>query len=329
MKKEKKERNRSPFTEKAIQRSMSSEELSALSSHKHGKDWLTKLKKAKAAWNSPQHDETIKNVPHDTHEDELRVAVMWECFRHLYFSEKLSPFWRAMVEAGRFKGLERYWNNSTSVVPYISTSRDSFAAPWNLWADHPEFPLHAWSKLSAGAKKENALRAVAYDSPPICVLKDNLNGWSHIHSWSRDCETRINRCQNDPTLALSDEPLELFNGSVSTIAFKINWAAVSKEEFQKGVWDHIEKLWQARNPRGKKGRPTSLLSFFNGLVMLRRIARGIEGADICKGTAYAAQMDGRKNVLNAAAKKALKFASSKLDETLEALEKIERRLAGT
>jgi hypothetical protein len=40
-------------------------------------------------------------------------------------------------------------------------------------------------------------------------------------------------------------------------------------------------------------------------------------------------MDGRMNVLNVAAKKALKFASSKLAETLKALEKVERLLAGT
>jgi hypothetical protein len=325
----KKEKKHSPFTEKAVQRSMSSEELSASSSHKHRNDWLTKLEEAKATWNSPQHDEDIKNVPPGTHEDELRVAVMWECFRHLYFSERLSPFWRAMVEGKRFEGLERYWDNTSEVVSYTSTSRDSYAAPWNLWADHPDFPLHAWSILTAGAKKENALRAVVVDAPPVCLLKDNLYGWGHIHSWCRDCETKISHSLNDPTLPLSDEPLELFNGSVSTVAFKINWAAVTKEDLLNGVWQHIEKLWQARNPTGKKGRPTSLLSFFDGLVMLRRGARGIEGADICKGTAYTAQMDGRMNVLNVAAKKALKFASSKLAETLKALEKVERLLAGT
>lgn len=325
----KKEKNRSPFTEKAIQRSISSKELSDISSHKHRKDWLAKLNKAKAVWNSPQHDEAIKKLPPCSHEDELRVAVMWECFRHLYFSEQLSPFWRAMVEAGRFKGLERYWKNTSAVVPYISASRDSFAAPWNLWADRPEFPLHAWSKLSAGAKKESALRAIAVDAPPVCILKDNLYGWSHILSWGRDCETKISHSQNDLKRALSDEPLEVIDGSTSTVAFKIDWAAVSKEELLNGVWNRIEKLWQARNPKGKKGRPTSLLSFFDGLVMLRRKDRGIEGEEICKGTAYAAQKDGRKDVLNAGAKKAIHLAQSRLDETLEALEEIERRLAGT
>ncbi len=297
-----------------------------LGSHKHSSDWRRKLNSAKRNWAKPEHDAHILNngSQGNLHPDEVDAAIRWECFRHLYFTDGISDFWRNIIEGDRFDALEVY-KNSLSRVSFLGDEANCFAAPWNAWADNPCFPFLTWLEAKAKPEFNQALHSSPRAADPARLLMDTVSSWSLLYHWSLD------QIQNSTDLRQTDKaaaddrlrqgmtrPLEIERqeSTVTAIAMEINWKA-SKEEIQNTFWQQIESIWKRNNPKGVRGPRAVSLPFFNGLVMIRRGSRGDERE------IYSRTPDGRESK---ASQNARTLAENRLDVARRALASIEERL---
>lgn len=316
----------SPFHDPAVANAGGFMARSGLGSHKHSSDWRRKLNSAKRNWVKPEHDEHILKygLQDDLHPAEVDAAIRWECFRHLYFTDGISNFWRNVIEGDRFDALEVY-KNSLSRVGFLGDEADCFAAPWNAWADNPCFPSLTWLEAKARPAFNQALYSSPRAADPARLLMDTVSSWSLLYHWSLD------QIESSETLRQTDEaaanerllqgmirPLEITRrkSNVTAIAMEINWEA-SKEEIQNSFWQQIQPIWKRNNPNGVRGPRATGLPFFNGLVMIRRGSRG-DDRDIYKRTP-----DGRESK---ASRDARTLAENWLDATRLALASIEERL---
>ncbi len=316
----------SPFHDPAVVKAGGFFERARLGRHKHSSDWRSKLNRAKQNWENPAHDDLIKEngSSGNLHPDEVDVAIRWECFRHLYFTDGISDFWRNVIEGDRFDALEVY-KNSLSRIGFLGDEADCFAAPWNAWADNPCFPSLTWMEAKAKPEFNQALHSAPRAAAPARLLMDTVSSWSLFHHWSLD------QIESSETLRQTDEaaanerllqgmirPMEIERRepNVTAIAMEINWKA-SKEEIQNSFWQQIESIWKRQNPKGVRGPRTKDLPFFKGLVMIRGCRRGT-APDIYKSTS-----DGLESK---ASRDARKLAADRLDDTRRELEAIEARL---
>jgi hypothetical protein len=309
--------------------------------HKYKPKWKRLLAASRKEWLSPDQDLSISKAA-DTqkplHPDEHAAAVKWECFRHLYFSGHLSEFWRAMIEEDQLEVRDQFRGKRLFAL-LVSNDPNGFAEPWARWADDPCFPALAWMQARERPSFKRALRYAPQPSEHVKLRKDELSTWELLRCWVKaQIENQSDHFQRNEAEALSDilqrakNPLEIpchevpkqpHSKTSTHVVLKIDWNS-TKEELTEAFLKEIEPLWEKRNPDGKMGRRDSELGFFKGLVLRRRLDRGVSDFEACTGF-YTALRD-RKDCMPSAAKTALALADSRVAQTKAALEEIEARL---
>jgi hypothetical protein len=303
-----------------------------LGRHKHDSDWSKKLQTASKRWLQAGHDSLILAMSAKVDgklfsQEEVETAIQWECFRHLYFTGKLSARWKRFIEEDRFRVLEQF--RSSMKASFLSHDRLGFAAPWNMWADDPCFPVLAWSEARdkaeflfglSIAKKQIAARLIPADLSQGGLFARKVEE-------IRDNQFALSEKGDIQGLYLSTlKPLEVKHSTadnLTSLVVEIDWTT-TKEEIEAAFAECIKPIWDARNPGGSNGRGDSDLMFFKGLVLRRRLDRGLLDHDACKDL-YTPLLD-RKDGMPHAAKNALRFAESRLAQTKSALEQVEAKL---
>lgn len=313
--------------------------------HKQDSSWQKALKTAKAEWKKPKQDLLLAALHMDKDNpcpsDEIEAAVRWECFRHLYFSEQLSDFWKQMIEGNQLDALEKHHPNSIRKISVIfSHDPNDFASPWATWANTLEFPMCPW--ITARNYKTFAAILAAAGGPSDCatLLTDYINTWTIAENWARQQILEFHRLlATNPQIARDtygpkiNEPAEIpctgeqperaGSKNITRLILEIDWDS-PKTAIVKAFERQIEPLWNKRNPNAKNGRGDTERTFFSGLAIRRRIDRGKTAYDACEGL-YKTRAD-TKEGLTHSAQNALDLADRRLIETKAVLEAIEDKL---
>jgi hypothetical protein len=313
--------------------------------HKNKSNWRDVLKKAKAEWKQPEQDVLIA-APHTEKygscpSEEIKAAVQWECFRHLYFSEQLSDFWKEMIEGNQIDALEKHHPNSIRKISVIcSHDPNDFASPWATWANTLQFPMCPW--IAARKCKKFAAILAAAEVPSDCatLLTDYINTWAIAEHWAQQQIEEFHQLSaTNPQLARDtyvpkiNEPAEIpctgekperaGSENITRVILEIDWDSPKTAIFR-AFERQIEPLWKKRNPNAKNGRGDTERTFFSGLAIRRRIVLGKTAHDACEGL-YTPRAD-TKEGLPHSAQNALDLADKRLAETKAALDAIEDKL---
>jgi hypothetical protein len=311
--------------------------------HKQMPGWKDNFKRAKTQWEREQQDLSIASLHVESAcpPEEIDAAVKWECLRHLYFSGQLSDFWKAVIEGNHLDALEEHYPGSLRTPSFIfSHDPNDFASPWVQWANTACFPFLPW--VLAREEKDFAAILASAEAPSDCVkfLTNYTNTWALAEHWARQQIEDFSRLSaTNPQLArdtygpqvnepaeipcTGEKPERVGNENITRLIVEINWDS-PKTAIAKAFAKQIEHLWNKRNPNDKFGRGDTERPFFSGLVIRRRLDRGMFANEACEGLYK--RRDDTIEGLTTSAKNALKLADERLDETKRALAHIERKL---
>ncbi len=249
-----------------------------LGRHKHDPGWQDKLAKAHDEWKASKHDLEIAKPftdPGSVPLAEIPAAIAWECFRHLYFSDELPQFWKALVERDRIDVLEKFYKESwfekyTEI--YGDESNHLFS-----WADDRHFPCDTWVQMRESphcvhalheAPKRRHVKIVRKvpDTSSLCA-----DFTQEINSWRKAKKTIAIDLDNPKEV---HEILEVcssaFGRQANYVILEIDWDS-TKKELTDAFWKEIEPMHE----EGLKGRRDGPRGFFAGLAIRRRLSRGL------------------------------------------------------
>jgi hypothetical protein len=311
--------------------------------HKQKGDRMSKLAAALERWKSPDHDEVIGRphrekskgvLPHD----ELQAAIQWECFRHLYFSGKLRGLWKELIENDQLDTLERHTakpeqggraprpeQNLLKRQLNIGPMGWQIVAggvwkPFTTWADHPHFPSLAWMELRelptsldvliAAPKRDHVKIARKQFAPNTDALISEFG--KELETWRRQnssIEVDLHKFGKLDLPEILEASSAASAPGASQVILEIDWNS-TKSELVGAFWREIGAVWQKRNPQGgAQGRRDKLTTFFGGLVMRRRLDRGLSIKEAGAGL----YSKGKEVRTNEAAKAALAVADEQID----------------
>ncbi len=291
--------------------------------HKTQPDWNAKIKRAKKHWAQPDTDKKIgkpHTSPSSLHPDELQAALDWECFRHLYFSGRLSAFWNAMIEEPQMEFLERFrvlHPEAGGHVEYngfnLHSRKGEFCGPWGAWADDPCFLLYTWEEMRLLPDSLFARQVAPKPATsPVRVMKDWPGSSQSLSRWlAKRVEEQLDQFAENKTAArvmqevmipekiqkgepsamedyrcLTQEVLEIPSAYISgihspksatNVVVEIDWHS-TKQELCEAFWKAIEPVYEKKLAKPIAGPRHGIRTLFAGLVMRRRLGRGVKGA---------------------------------------------------
>lgn len=267
---------------------------------------------------------------------ESEKAIGWECLRHLYFAQEMSPFWRCWIEEGDAVALQRFRrlpvNDEELSFPVVDP-------PCAAVLKGPSFPGKGWQDLD---RVESLLvrNLITCNSPAVTPLRVSGVNFYGLMEWAYH---ELKKCKKefspfDRMWGPIIERTPAHHPERSQVILEIDWSQ-GKEAIQKAFMAAIQPLLKNRFPKGRKARSKDSRHFFKGLVVLRRRkcralcrkcralswgeATRIEGND--EGpTRFIFGKDGRGD--SSAARLAMSEAENTLGHIKELLDDEERRL---
>ncbi len=221
----------------------------------------------------PKKIQTTNNWLSDD-EDRLLLAIKqsekaigWECLRHLYFAEKMSPFWRCWIEEGYAVALQRFRrlpaNDEELSFPVVDP-------PCAEVMKKTSFPGKGWQGLG-NVEKLLVPNLIVNDSPAVTPLRVSGVNFYGLMEWAyhelKNCKKEFSPFDEMWEPIIERRPVH--RQERSQVILEIDWSQ-GKEAIQKAFMAAIQPLLKNRFPKGRKARRKDSRHFFKGLVVLRR-----------------------------------------------------------
>ena len=231
---------------------------------------LSQFDEAKKRWISDDTDAMLLSMA-ALPDDQVAAAKDWECLRHLYFTDRLSEFWRRWISEGEEAALKRF--REPLPTPNEVSYRAPFRFPRALRLD--SFPNKAWSELSEGEQAMVEWGFGTFTKKPVEAVRATCSQFSGLMEWAYlqwEAKKMSPDIKNPAAELLSTSIMERNvsgDGTRTQVVLEIDWKA-GKDEIVAAFRSVIESKWAKENEKGRKPREKDPKHFFKGLVVLRR-----------------------------------------------------------
>lgn len=198
---------------------------------------------------------------------ESEKAIGWECLRHLYFAQEMSPFWRCWIEEGDTVALQRFRRLPVNDEEFSFPVVDSQCA---AILKKTSFPGKSWRDLD-DVERFLVPNVITHNSPAVKPLLVSASNFYGFMEWAYH---ELMKCKKefspfDEMWGPIIERTPIHQKDRSQIIIEIDWSQ-GKEAIQKAFMAAIQPLLTNRFPKGRKARSKDSRHFFKGLVVLRR-----------------------------------------------------------